>query len=217
VVKVAPRIATISPEESRPGAPHLTKMCTSPWEHVAVDWQGRVFPCCNSPSWQNLVPEDELILGDLSWQSFPEIWHGTKLRRFREGLLEGRLAPVCRLCLVGRRRDSPIPQDGGRARLREICPTWSGVRVALRNTGTEVWTPETQLKVASTRPRDRASILRTRPWLSWNRASAMREERVPPGQVATFDVSLRSARAGSPSSSRSWPRAFAGSRTRSSG
>jgi len=195
----APRIkpAATPLEESRPVGPGLTKMCTSPWDHVAVDWQGRVFPCCNSPSWQNLVPEDELVLGNLSQQSFREIWHGAKSRRFREGLLEGRLPPVCRICPVVDEGIHPFVRVAAELVPERFARIGSGVRVALRNRGTETWTPHTRLKVAPTRPRDRGSILGTPRWLSWNRASGMRENQVPPGQVATFDIPLQSAAAGS--------------------
>ncbi len=184
-------------EAQDPPAPGRTKVCTAPWEHIAVDWQGRVFPCCSSPSWQNLVPEDELVLGNLSHQSFSEIWHGPKSRRFRQGLLEGRLPPVCRLCPLVAEGVHPFVRVAAELVFEGARPTSSGVRIVVRNTGTDVWTADTRLKVAPTRPRDRASALHTRHWPSWHRASTMREVRVSPGQLATFDVPLAPSRPGS--------------------
>jgi radical SAM protein with 4Fe4S-binding SPASM domain len=173
-----------------PPAPGRTKMCTAPWEHIAVDWQGRVFPCCSSPSWQNLVAEDELVLGNLSHQSFSDIWHGPKSRRFRQGLLEGRLPTVCRRCPLVSEGTHPFVRVAAEVVFEHARPTRSGVLIVVRNTGTEVWTADTRLKVAPTRPRDRTSALHTRHWPSSHRASTMREVRVTPGQLATFAVPL---------------------------
>jgi len=56
-----------------------------------------VLPCC-------FDKDAEYVMGDLSSQSFREIWHGSKFREFRHRVLSGRRSiPICRNCSSGMR------------------------------------------------------------------------------------------------------------------
>ena len=173
-----------------------TKMCTSPWEHIAIDYQGRVFPCCNSPSWQNLVGVENAVMGDISKSSFQEVWAGPTFRKFREGLLSGELPALCRICPVVAEGAHPFSQVRAELVLDACRSTRTGVRLVARNVGQRAWTAESPIMVAPARPRDRASGLATPRWRSWNRVAAMGETRVEVGQVATFDLPLAVWRTG---------------------
>jgi MoaA/NifB/PqqE/SkfB family radical SAM enzyme len=173
-----------------------TKMCTSPWEHIAIDYQGRVFPCCNSPSWQNLVGVENAVMGDISKSSFQEVWAGPTFRKFREGLLSGELPALCRICPVVAEGAHPFSQVRAELVLDACRSTRTGVKLVARNVGQRAWTAESPVMVAPARPRDRASGLATPRWHSWNRVAAMSETRVEVGQVATFDLPLARWRTG---------------------
>lgn len=71
----------LSKEELRPV--HAT--CTLPETMVNISETGIVTPCCANPT----------IMGDLSKQSFEEVWNGKKYLRFREDVGSN---PFCRLC-----------------------------------------------------------------------------------------------------------------------
>jgi MoaA/NifB/PqqE/SkfB family radical SAM enzyme len=173
-----------------------TKMCTSPWEHIAIDYQGRVFPCCNSPSWQNLVGVENAVMGDISTSSFQEVWAGPTFRKFRKGLLSGELPALCRICPVVAEGAHPFSQVRAELVLDACRSTRTGVKLVARNVGQRAWTAESPVMVAPARPRDRASGLATPRWRSWNRVAAMSETRVEVGQVATFDLPLARWRTG---------------------
>lgn len=168
----------------------LTKMCTSPWEHIAIDYQGRMFPCCNSPSWQNIVGVENAVMGDISKSSFQEVWAGPTFRKFREGLLSGELPALCRICPVVPEGAHPFSEVRAELVLGACRSTRAGVRLVVRNVGRLPWTAESPVLVAPGRPRDRASGLATPQWRSWNRVAAMKEARVEVGEAATFDLPL---------------------------
>lgn len=56
----------------------------------------------------------------------------------------------------------------------------------LRNTGTKTW-KKTDIRLATSGPRDRSSVFYDPTWLSNNRVAMMKEDTVAPGAVATFE------------------------------
>jgi len=71
----------LSKDELRP----VYETCPLPHTMVNISETGVVTPCCANPT----------IMGDLSKQSFEEVWNGKKYLRFREDVASN---PFCRLC-----------------------------------------------------------------------------------------------------------------------
>lgn len=60
-----------------------------------VTWDGRVVPCC-------FDKDAHYVLGDLSKQSFHEVWNGESYNAFRATLLKSRSdIDMCRNCSEG--------------------------------------------------------------------------------------------------------------------
>jgi radical SAM protein with 4Fe4S-binding SPASM domain len=75
----------------------LPDRCARLWFNPVVTWDGKVLPCC-------FDKDAEHIMGDLSQESFDEIWNGTKYRLFRRVLLSDRSTiAICRNCTSGLR------------------------------------------------------------------------------------------------------------------
>ena len=66
----------------------LRKTCKEPWEKMFVQYDGSVRPCC-------VIGES---YGDLSTQSFQEVWQGPKYQLLRESLLSDEPYAVCVRC-----------------------------------------------------------------------------------------------------------------------
>jgi len=75
----------------------MPSRCLRLWLNPVISWDGKVLPCC-------FDKDAEYVMGDLSSQSFREIWHGSKFREFRHRVLSGRRSiPICRNCSSGMR------------------------------------------------------------------------------------------------------------------
>jgi radical SAM protein with 4Fe4S-binding SPASM domain len=60
-----------------------------------ITWDGKVIPCC-------FDKDADHIMGDLNFESFRDIWSGSKYRLFRRVLLSDRGAvEICRSCTSG--------------------------------------------------------------------------------------------------------------------
>jgi radical SAM protein with 4Fe4S-binding SPASM domain len=70
--------------------------CTWPWDAAYVTSAGLVQPCCM------VMGDDRVALGDLTRQSFAEIWHGEPYREFRRRLDSADPPDVCRGCSLYR-------------------------------------------------------------------------------------------------------------------
>jgi len=66
----------------------LRKTCKEPWESMFVQFSGEVRPCC-------VITES---YGDLSVQSFEEVWYGTKYQALRASLLTDEPFLLCARC-----------------------------------------------------------------------------------------------------------------------
>jgi radical SAM protein with 4Fe4S-binding SPASM domain len=71
--------------------------CARLWFNPVVTWNGKVLPCC-------FDKDADHIMGDLTQESFNDIWNGTKYRLFRKVLLDDRGSiEICRNCTSGMR------------------------------------------------------------------------------------------------------------------
>lgn len=64
--------------------------CIHPWTSVSIDEKGLVHPCCVS----------DQVLGDLTKQSFAEIWNGRKYRTLRRRVNSANPQLYCRRCML---------------------------------------------------------------------------------------------------------------------
>ncbi len=73
----------------------LDNHCWKMWHSCVVTWDGKVVPCC-------FDKDAHFVLGDLSKNSFEEIWFGDAYNNFRQSLLKGRSEiEICRNCTEG--------------------------------------------------------------------------------------------------------------------
>lgn len=181
------------------GAP-ATKQCGSPWDHVFVNRDGLVMPCCNCPAWEQKANGGRGVMGDLRRQSFAEVWRGERFGQFRRDLLEGDVPAVCRTCDVV--STGPHFYRIYSARLVEDACRVAGTSVHLEfeNTGLATWTEKTKLRLGTARPRGRASGWQHSSWLSGHRPAELNEPRVPPGSRGRFDFVVNSDERHLPSS-----------------
>lgn len=69
--------------------------CWKMWQSCVITWDGRVVPCC-------FDKDAHYVLGDLSKNSFEEIWNGDKYNDFRASLLRSRSEiEMCKNCTEG--------------------------------------------------------------------------------------------------------------------
>lgn len=75
----------------------LPDKCSRLWFNPVITWDGKVVPCC-------FDKDAEYIMGDLTQDSFREIWDGPKYRIFRKSILTGRnMIDMCSNCTSGLR------------------------------------------------------------------------------------------------------------------
>ncbi len=73
----------------------LPNRCARLWLNPVITWDGKVVPCC-------FDKDAEYIMGDLSEESFRDIWSSPKYRIFRRSVLSGRyMNDICRNCTSG--------------------------------------------------------------------------------------------------------------------
>jgi radical SAM protein with 4Fe4S-binding SPASM domain len=69
--------------------------CLRTWINPVITWDGKVIPCCFDKNADH-------IFGDLTRNSFREIWSGEKAVQFRQSLLDDRSKTgICRNCTTG--------------------------------------------------------------------------------------------------------------------
>jgi radical SAM protein with 4Fe4S-binding SPASM domain len=169
--------------DAAPPGGRLTRQCGLPWESPYIDKDGRVFPCCFAAT------DRGAVLGDLRHEALPAIWQGARYEAFRRALLEGgdALPPPCRRCNVVALGEHPLNRVAA-VFVPELSRLDGPLEVvaAMRNAGSSAWTPGTGLRIGTARPRDRASPLRHDAWIAPDRAAALTQSRVEPGEVGTF-------------------------------
>ncbi|MCO5237298.1 MAG: SPASM domain-containing protein [Chitinophagaceae bacterium] len=73
----------------------LHNHCWKLWHANVITWDGMIVPCCFDKDAKHL-------LGNLSKQSFKEIWHNNNYKRFRSRLMSGRKnIDICANCSEG--------------------------------------------------------------------------------------------------------------------
>jgi radical SAM protein with 4Fe4S-binding SPASM domain len=73
----------------------LPDRCARLWFNPVITWDGKVVPCCFDKNADH-------VMGDMSQDSFRNIWNGEKYRQFRESILTGRkMIDICRNCTSG--------------------------------------------------------------------------------------------------------------------
>lgn len=69
--------------------------CWKMWHSSVVTWDGKVVPCC-------FDKDANFVLGDLTKQSFAEIWGGNEYDQFRKSLFKSRSEiEICKNCTEG--------------------------------------------------------------------------------------------------------------------
>ena len=76
--------------------PHPLQYCRAPWDGAVVHFSGRVYPCDQLGSQDQM---DKMMLGDLNKQPLSSILSGQRATELREGLLSGSLEGLlCETC-----------------------------------------------------------------------------------------------------------------------
>jgi radical SAM protein with 4Fe4S-binding SPASM domain len=69
--------------------------CWKMWHSCVITWDGKAVPCC-------FDKDASHVLGDLTKESFSDIWHGTRYNEFRKGLFRARSEiGICKNCTEG--------------------------------------------------------------------------------------------------------------------
>jgi radical SAM protein with 4Fe4S-binding SPASM domain len=75
----------------------LDNHCWKMWHSCVITWDGKVVPCC-------FDKDAHHVMGDLTRQTFEEIWFGEKYDEFRKSLFRARREiDMCRNCTEGTR------------------------------------------------------------------------------------------------------------------
>jgi radical SAM protein with 4Fe4S-binding SPASM domain len=75
----------------------LLNHCWKMWQGCVVTWDGKVVPCC-------FDKDAQYVMGDLTKNSFEEIWRGKAYQKFRSTLLRSRSEiEMCKNCTEGTR------------------------------------------------------------------------------------------------------------------
>lgn len=73
----------------------MGNQCWKMWHSCVVTWDGKVVPCC-------FDKDAKWVMGDLTRQSFREIWNGPRYNAFRSRVLHDRSSiDMCRNCSEG--------------------------------------------------------------------------------------------------------------------
>jgi radical SAM protein with 4Fe4S-binding SPASM domain len=74
---------------------NLLDHCWKMWHSCVITWDGKVVPCC-------FDKDAHYVLGDLTKNTFKEIWEGEKYNQFRASLLRSRSEiEMCKNCTEG--------------------------------------------------------------------------------------------------------------------
>lgn len=73
----------------------LLNECWKMWHSCVITWDGKIVPCC-------FDKDAKFVLGDLTKNTFQEIWTGDKYNQFRASLLHSRNEiEICKNCTEG--------------------------------------------------------------------------------------------------------------------
>ncbi|RLF19467.1 MAG: hypothetical protein DRJ68_05940 [Thermoprotei archaeon] len=79
---------------------YVHKPCSSPFERLAIDWDGEVRVCC-----QAMLRKDLTVGYVRTYCDLHRVWHGAEISRLREDFLKLKYDryPLCRQCLDSRK------------------------------------------------------------------------------------------------------------------
>ena len=73
----------------------LLDQCWKMWHSCVVTWDGKVVPCC-------FDKDASHVMGDLTLDSFKDIWYGSAYDKFRSAILKSRSEiDICKNCSEG--------------------------------------------------------------------------------------------------------------------
>jgi radical SAM protein with 4Fe4S-binding SPASM domain len=73
----------------------LDNNCWKMWQSCVITWDGKVLPCC-------FDKDAQYVMGDLTKNTFEEIWFGEKYQQFRNTLFKSRSEiEMCKNCTEG--------------------------------------------------------------------------------------------------------------------
>ena len=73
----------------------LLNQCWKMWSSSVITWDGKVVPCC-------FDKDAKHVMGDVTKQSFAEIWNGEPYQQFRQSILRARSEiEICKNCSEG--------------------------------------------------------------------------------------------------------------------
>ena len=58
-------------------------VCYGVWDHITIDWEGNVYPCCAMPRNRNTR------IGNIFYKKFSQLWNTEKYKKYREQILRG--------------------------------------------------------------------------------------------------------------------------------
>ena len=67
--------------------------CPVIWKSIVINYDGIVNPCC----WDY---QSEVVLGDLKNQTLHDVWTGTRMKNFRQTILQNKAHHICRNCRI---------------------------------------------------------------------------------------------------------------------
>jgi len=163
-----------------------SRKCTIPWEIPFIDKDGLVYPCCYSSA----LHAD--IVGDLGKTSLVAIWRSEAFHEFRQRLVDGDLPDSCRACSAVGAGEHPFHRYSAQILFEESqLRDHRQMRLVVQNQGTCIWDRNTPVRIGTALPRDRQSAYYDPTWISSNRLVSFTEEKVPPGETATFRFRLK--------------------------
>jgi radical SAM protein with 4Fe4S-binding SPASM domain len=74
------------------------QQCDFPWKRNFVTYDGYVHPCCYTTQTGDRMAQNQRSFGNLTHQSYAEIWQGDVYARFRQKMQAGILPSACEHC-----------------------------------------------------------------------------------------------------------------------
>lgn len=78
----------------RSGSNNKSLRCDWPWTVSYIAFDGRAMPCCM------VATPDRATLGDVTHESFDQLWNGNEYQSFRKALQSDQAPPVCQSCAI---------------------------------------------------------------------------------------------------------------------
>lgn len=93
--------------------PDLFKVCGGPFSHIAVDFEGNVFPCC-------VENKKDFSLGNIFREDIADIINSEKMRKVRQFVLGDDINNVVLPCSKCRKQVFPVYYENDKDYLRSL-------------------------------------------------------------------------------------------------